>query len=215
MKHHELTPATIPLTHLCRQLERAVKSDCPPALAQAGQETCQLSYIASAKLSKLQEIQPQEEQVSPLDFLEGIDQFAQMKQIAQALFLRQQLTIGWLPKGISHEKASISLRLASLEDLKRHFDKVKEKHLCQSTLDRTLKPEEGPSLEEVIEDTYKELEKFERLEIDSWLSQSCLQTCIGRFLALLELFKREKILLYINEQEDELWILPQISAKAP
>ncbi len=215
MKHHEITADSIPLAHLCQQLGHAVQSEAAPALNQAAQDTSHLSHIASAKLSRLQQTQVQEEEPNLLDWLEGIDQFAQMKQVAHALFLRQQSTLGWFPRGVTLEKTTVALRLATFEDLKRHFEKVKEKKHCQNTLEHTLKPEEGPSLEEMITQTYLELEKCQKIDLDVWLSQASLRTCIGRFLALLELLKREKIELYINEKEDQLWIFPQTSVKKP
>jgi chromatin segregation and condensation protein Rec8/ScpA/Scc1 (kleisin family) len=207
--------STVALTPLCLQLGSAVQNESRMLLSEAAQEACQLTHIAGLKIDRLRAIDEIIQEENPLDWLEGIEQFAQMKELSQKLFKRQQSTLGWLPRGLTYLPPSVSIRLASMEDLKRHFEKAREKELSQATLTHTLKPEEGPSLEEIIQETWSALNQQERLEMDSWLSQACVRTCISRFLALLELFKQEKILLYICDIEDELWIYPQTNAKVP
>lgn len=215
MRHHELSASSVALTPLCKQLSSALYDQNQILLNQAGQETCQLTHIASLKIENLQETDQNQQEENPLNWLEGIEQFAQMKELAQKLFERQQSSLGWMARGLPALTQKTSIRLASIEDLKRHFEKIKEKEISQATLSHTLKPEEGPSLEEVIKQTWQTLLRQKRIELDTWLCQDCLQTCISRFLALLELFKQEKILLYICDIEDELWIYPQINEKAP
>lgn len=216
MRHHEMSATNITLTPLCQQLETAVRTTPIPSFSQAGEEACQLTYIASAKITRLQTLEEAPCEESPLNWLEGIDQFAQMRELAHLFFQRQNTTLGCFSRGLPlKESTQKRIRLASLEDLKRHFEKIRLKENNRQNLVENTRPEEGPSLEEVMEETSAELKKNQRLEMEVWLAHSSIQTCIGRFLAILELFKQEKILLYICDSEDKLWIYPQTSEKAP
>lgn len=220
----EMLAHELKLIELCEQLScevmKSKERSCEDSRlndaltpSESATEMVSLASIAKAKLELLGASSSSSEELeSAIDWFEDLQAYAKMKLSAKILFERQLTTSRRYTR--AKFKAKTLYRPLTWEEAQEKLSKLMKKPpLAKPPPQLSCTPDEGLSVQECMQNILKTLETKKRLLLSSWIAIFEKPDMISYFLAILELFKRRKLQLLIEESEENnkkdeslLWI---------